>query len=184
MTKAFQKGFGLLELVTAVTVLGILVSLAIPSFADIIDARRLQAALHAVQSHVQQVRSDAIKRNRAMAISYVTQDDGSWAIGYREGSLCNPMENDIEEDDACAIDFNGTKALTLLSSDRFPTISFDANRTLTRFEPVRGTAMGTNVTLVLKTQRGAEARVIVSNIGRIRLCSPAGPRKLALYSAC
>lgn len=184
MTKAFQKGFGLIELVAAVAVLGILVSLATPNFTDIIDARRLQAALHAVQSRLQQARSEAIKRNRPITVSYLERDDGSWAIGYRIASPCNPMQADISEPDACSLDFGTTKTLTVLHSALFPSIGLHVNRNTTRFEPVRGTAMGTNAAIVLKSPRGAEGRVIVSNIGRIRLCSPTRMRSLALYSPC
>lgn len=184
MTNAFQKGFGLIELVAAVAVLGILVSLAAPSVADIIDARRLQVALHAVQSRLQQARSEAIKRNRPIAVSYLTRDDGSWAIGYRVATPCNPMQPDVSETDACTLDFGTAKTLTVMHSALFPSIALKVNRNTTRFEPVRGAAMGTNATIVLTSPRGAEGRVIVSNIGRIRLCSPNGTQGLARYSPC
>jgi type IV fimbrial biogenesis protein FimT len=184
MTTTCNKGFGLIEMLVVLAVLSILITIAAPTFADIIDARRLQAALHAVHAHVQQARSDAIKRNSAIAISYFTPPDGSWRIGYRIDSPCNPAQEDPEASDACAIEFSNERTLTVLGSDRFPSVALRANRILTRFEPVHGTAMGTNVTLVLTTERGAEARVIVSNIGRIRICSPAGIRKLVIYSNC
>ena len=74
--------------------------------------------------------------------------------------------------------------LKVFDSVAFPGVIAAASRPLTRFDPARGTAMGTNATVRLRSPSGREVRVIASNIGRVRVCSPAGDASVPGYPIC
>ncbi|WP_280355740.1 GspH/FimT family pseudopilin [Pseudomonas sp. BN414] len=75
-----EKGFTLVELMVALMVLAILIGVAVPSYQNIIASQRLRAAVSDLHSALVFARSEAIKRNRSIALS-PSHDD--WGLGWR-----------------------------------------------------------------------------------------------------
>ena len=78
-----QRGFTLIELMVTVTVLGVLLSLAVPSFAKLIAGNRITTQTNELISAFNLARSEAVRRGQAIAIR--TDDDGidfgkSWKV--------------------------------------------------------------------------------------------------------
>jgi type IV fimbrial biogenesis protein FimT len=83
-----DAGFTLIELMVTVAVFGILISMAIPNFSDLVNAQRVKAVAGDLYATLAFARSEAIKRNDYIGICAKT-DDGSgcqnstdWARGW------------------------------------------------------------------------------------------------------
>lgn len=184
MNRSTSSGLSLIELMVTLLVAVILLGSAQPLFAELIDTRRLSGATDLIRSQLQFARSEAIKQMRPMVATYLMSNSTDWRIGIREESVCDTSITDPDAPDACSIPGPDGRSLTILDGRDFRGISASANRPATEFNPIHGSAMGTNVTLTLTTPGGKEARVIIGNIGRIRTCSPAGNQRIVDFPPC
>jgi type IV fimbrial biogenesis protein FimT len=75
-------GFTIIELLTAIVILGILVALAVPSFNDLILSTRIKGAASDIYGALALARSEAIKRNGNVTIGPLTVG-GQWADGWQ-----------------------------------------------------------------------------------------------------
>ena len=82
------QGFTLIEMIFTVVILAILISLAAPSFSDLVRDQRVKTAVGDVHATLIFARSEAIKRNQFVAVC-AKNDDGSgcqnstdWARGW------------------------------------------------------------------------------------------------------
>lgn len=64
-----QAGFTLIELMVVVAVLGILTTLAVPSFREFVAGQRMKTASFDLMSMLTLARSEAIKRNASVTLS-------------------------------------------------------------------------------------------------------------------
>lgn len=69
-----HKGFTLIELMITVAVLAVLVTLAAPSFSEIIASQRIRAAASSLYDTVLLARSEAIKRNTKITVQPNSSD--------------------------------------------------------------------------------------------------------------
>lgn len=82
------RGFTLIELMVAVAVLAILVSIGVPALQGFIESSRLRAATHDLYSDLQLARLEAIRRNQRVTVckanASLTQCDvsGAWHRGW------------------------------------------------------------------------------------------------------
>lgn len=77
-----RNGFTIIELLTAIAILGILVALAVPSFNDLILSTRIKGAASDIYGALALARSEAIKRNSNVTIGPLTVG-GQWADGWQ-----------------------------------------------------------------------------------------------------
>ena len=71
-----RKGFTLVEMMVVVAILGILAAIGIPSYLSWLPEKRLKGASRELFVNMQKAKIMAIKRNRAVAISFVTASCG------------------------------------------------------------------------------------------------------------
>lgn len=74
-----QRGFTLIELMTAIIVLAILAAVAFPSFRSLIVGQRVKTASFDIMSSLTLARSEAIKRNTNVALM---PSNASWLNGW------------------------------------------------------------------------------------------------------
>ena len=97
-----QKGFTLIELIVAVAIVGILVTLATPSFQSLIQSNRIQGAATEFQAAMALARSEAIKRGadaKVTVLANVLDGSRSWNNGYSvfvDRSLPNASLSQLE----------------------------------------------------------------------------------------
>ena len=142
-----------------IAVLAILASIAIPSFIDLANSRRLVNATEAIYSELQYVRSEAAKRTRQLSAK-------------------------IEGDCLIVADQSATPSLTLSTTclATFPGVGLAVTGFPITFDRVRGVPNPPlGGTLTLTSASGRIAKVIVSKFGRVRVCSPT---KAGGYPAC
>ncbi len=76
----YKEGFTLVELLVTLVVFSILLSIALPAFANLIDRQRLDGAVDALSRSLNYTRMEAVRRNRAVTISPLP---GGWHQGWR-----------------------------------------------------------------------------------------------------
>lgn len=74
-----QKGFTLVELTTAASVLAVLMSMAAPGFQQLVTSQRLRSASFDLVSDLVLARSEALKRGATVR---VVPNGDSWASGW------------------------------------------------------------------------------------------------------
>ena len=75
-------GFTLMELIIAMVIVGILASIAAPSFKDIMVDQRIKSASFDITAALTLARSEAIKQNGAVTLT-PTSGTTAWASGWR-----------------------------------------------------------------------------------------------------
>src|SRR5207248_7514387 len=76
------SGFTIIELLTTIVVLGILLTLAIPSFNDLIVSTRVKGAASDIYGALTFARSEALKRNINVTVGPLTAG-GQWVNGWQ-----------------------------------------------------------------------------------------------------
>ena len=168
-----HPGFTLLELLVTLALVGLLAGLAMPAMGRLLDTARLRSATEAFSQELQQARNHALthQQNVYFSLSLSAQ---RWCYGWNEGSACDCTAGDSEAT-ACRTGSTSRRRIHRRLSTDFPSVELKttqptALRTL-RFSPLRGTASADTFRL----HNGAgELRVIVSPLGRVRICSTSG----------
>jgi type IV fimbrial biogenesis protein FimT len=76
-----RAGFTLIELMAVLAIAGLAVTLALPSFRQLILRQQLRTATHALFYAIQLTRSEAVRRNRIVQLAPL--DERDWAQGWR-----------------------------------------------------------------------------------------------------
>ncbi len=169
-----NAGFSLLETMTVVAIIGILAAIAVPSYQDMIERNRLKQVAEALKSDLQFARTEAIKRSQNVLITRTPGNAGAWCYGLSIKAACSCAQVTTTAIDYCEI--------KRVSGTDFNTVNMDAavgnNST---FSFMRGTIGADNVTF---STNNYAARVVFSNVGRVRICTPSGSAGISAYSAC
>ena len=70
MNKKYGLGFTLTELMITVAIIGIVASLAVPSFQDMIERNRLKEAVEGLKSDMMWMRTETIKRSCNLQVTF------------------------------------------------------------------------------------------------------------------
>tara|TARA_R110002095_G_scaffold45864_8_gene41106 strand:- start:4426 stop:4974 length:549 start_codon:yes stop_codon:yes gene_type:complete len=171
MDRNTQKGFTLIELLITVVILGILIALAAPSMHQLLESRKLKGAAERAFADFQFVKTEAIKRNSPVRLDFTGFGSGNdWCYGFKVGEDCDCTETDPDQLDFCEID--GVKKV--VNQDTYGGSVSVSNASLpfagvASFNPIRGTTSAGNIEFELSN--GTTIKVIVSSLGRIRICS-------------
>ncbi|WOD12125.1 GspH/FimT family pseudopilin [Pseudomonas sp. NyZ704] len=74
-----SRGFTLVELLVALVVLGILISIGMPAFGKMIDQQRMDSGLSALTGSLNMARQEAVRRNRPVTLTAIEAD---WNNGW------------------------------------------------------------------------------------------------------
>ena len=162
-----QRGLSLLEVAIVVAIVAIVAAAALPSFAELVTARRLEAAATRLAADLQFARSEAIARNRALRLTIRNGADATCWIVHTGAALdCScTAASTVCADGALAI-----KSVALPSTER---IVVSGNVGSIVFDPLHGTSTPSG-TLRLGDARGRAVHHIVNVLGRVRSCAPDG----------
>lgn len=168
-----QAGVTLIELLVALVVLAVFVTIGIPSFNSVFERNRITGAAQALYADLQFARAEAIKRNTEV---YVKFDDAAWCYGIDDASAatCSCGTNT-----GCTV--NGQQYI--VTSDRFPGVSLSQNYTndWIRFDPTRGTSWPLGGTVEVSDGGTKKVEVVTTFVGRVKLCSS---EDYAGYESC
>lgn len=74
---AKTKGVTLIELMIAITIFGLLIAMALPSYARWIQSTQIRTAAESIQNGLQLARGEAVRRNTAVSF---TLSGNNWAV--------------------------------------------------------------------------------------------------------
>jgi Tfp pilus assembly protein FimT len=170
------RGIGLPELLVTLALVSVVAGLATPHYHDAVEKRKVITTAKQIATFVNAAKSESIKHNKKVAVSYVVRPDGGWCIGATLGKDpcdCRQMEPDNIE--YCAIassdwilhytDVQAAKAIKNPTGDGFFT-----------FDPVRGILVDPTDGLLLGLHAGDgrhQVNLHMAATGRISLCQPA-----------
>ena len=178
-SRTSQQGVTLIELVITLFIMAVLLTFALPAFTELLAESRLKAATSALYLKLYQARSEAIKRNQRMRVTFMVSDGGAtWCYGMKTDAAC-----DCTVAGSCQID----GAEKTVNSTEFPGVGIDLHISAPgdhfTFENIRWITAGTFGHVRFNMADGGQTRIIVSRMGRVRLCSPAGSGNIAGYSS-
>lgn len=162
MNRYKNAGFTLLEAMIVVAIIAILAGIAIPSYQDMIETNRLKQAIESFQSDMQFARTEAIKRSRDVKVSHKKGNAGAWCYGLAVDKDCNCTETNAANSGYCDI--------KIVLGTNFSTTNIIDDDDDYEFNFKRGTIESPDG--VTFTTNKYAARVVVSKVGRVRICSP------------
>ena len=189
-----SHGFTLIEALVTVAIIGILAALAAPAFVKMLERNRLKGAAEVVFNELQLARTEAVKRNQDVTVTFSGAGPSTtWAYGLRSGlagTTCDPSV-DLSNVNACQLYYLDTSVtppslspenvLRVTRSSDYPGVSlkvtFQAAASpvalpRAEFEPHRGTAdVAGRACLNLDNDA---LQVVVSPLGRILICTTTG----------
>lgn len=162
-----SAGFTMIELMIAVALVALLLTIAIPSYQSLRQEQMVKAATQAVYTDVMLLKSEAIKRNSSLSLIVFNSGASNWCYriaidGAGSCASCSDTCSSVEgRKGADASEFPGVilAGSYAESSSQVRPISFS---------PRRGTLPSGNITV---TSSNASMKVITSNLGRVRTCA-------------
>ncbi|MDT8320959.1 MAG: GspH/FimT family protein [Xanthomonadales bacterium] len=172
---------------TSVALILILVTLAVPSYQDAVEKRRITQGAELILAFVNTIQSESIKRNRPVTVAYSIGDDGQWCIGAVLGrNACDCMQTDPTESSWCELDNmpwvlrnSDVQARNLIHS-----ASGDGSY---QFDPVRGIFTDPSDALTLGLSAGDGSYQMSLNLvstGRVSVCVPQASNGIHGFHAC
>ena len=164
-----MKGVTLIELLVVLTMIGILTLLAIPSVSYFLKNHRLIELSDKLYYDLQEARSEAVKNNVTVYVTFQTGD--SWCYGINSGSSCN-----------CSLPSTCNIGSSSMANPGQISLSVSglASNTV-QFEGTRGAANNSgSVTLAFYDDSTSLIKISIGKMGGVQMCST----KVGNYTAC
>ena len=187
-----KLGFTLIELLVVITLIGISITLAVPSWEQVSQKRRLTNATEQVASLLAIAQSEAQKRNQAVSLAFSRSGDQDWCVGAVAGlSGCDCTETDIDSANYCEIDdtpyrieASSFQSLNLIeATDTQP----GEGDSFVTFDPVRGILQpaGDRLQFTFESSGGYfQLRLVISPTGLVTICNSGSDRIVGGYAIC
>jgi len=179
-------GFTLVELIVAVSVLVILVTVAVPSFQSSLDKRRLIGAAEQVYSDVQWARGEAVRLNKKIVLTFKNSGTTNWCYGMHD-AITPTCDCTASSTTNCTIGIAPNSVEKKFINSGFRGVSltlsgFDTNNANYFFcvDSRRGkffanASCGSDKDGAISlTSSSGTVKVDMSELGRVRLCSNTG----------
>jgi prepilin-type N-terminal cleavage/methylation domain-containing protein len=152
-----NQGITLTEVLVVIAILGILASIAVPSYQDMIERNRLKQAVESLADDLKFARTEAIKKSNSVTLAFNNSPTiASTCYGITTGTTCD-----------CTT--TGSCNLKTVDVSQFSGITVKGNPVTFTF--LRGTT--TNSASITTTINSAhyQAGVIASPIGKVTICT-------------
>jgi len=190
--RKYIPGFTLIELMVVITILGISITLAVPSWNRVTQKRLLTGTAERIAATLAVAQTEAQKRGQAISLAYSRTNDQNWCVGASVGlSGCDCTETDSGSAQYCTIDGTPTslanettRSVNLISAtDSQPA----GGNSFITFDPVRGILQpaGDRLQLTFESSGGQyQLRVLVGPTGLLKICNPDSSKKVGGYPTC
>jgi type IV fimbrial biogenesis protein FimT len=172
-----QRGLTLIELMSVVAVVGVLAGTAVPAFDKFQQRRSLDGAALQTLTDFHFARSEAVARNAAVRLSFLSAPDGAQCVVVHTGAAgdCVCGTAGVAQ---CGAPATALKVQSV-PAGQGPNITANVSSML--IDPVRGTVSPAG-TIRITQAGGTEIRHVVSMMGRVRSCAASG--SVYGYKAC
>jgi type IV fimbrial biogenesis protein FimT len=165
---AIRAGFTIIEVLLTVAILGVLVMLAAPTFGEWLQSQQLRAAAEASLNGLQVARSEAIRRNLPIMITFNTPQTG-WSVTEQPPTSTFIQGRDANEGSPNAQMTPTPGAATTVTFTPLGGVTSNVNGSaiLTRLDitnPSGGACQPAGAMRCL--------RVVISAGGTVRMCDP------------
>ena len=177
MKKSQSIGFTLVELIVVIAIVGIIASMAVPSYQDTLERNRLKEAVESLKSDLMFARTEAIKRSSNINVS-IDINGSSWCYGL---STDDDADN-TNSNAACDCTTVGSCIIKTVDGNQFQGTTLEAgtDENITFFFR-RGSASNNGVKI---NTANYSVRAKTSDKGRITICNPVSSRAIGGYDAC
>lgn len=156
------RGLTLVELITAISIAGIVIAIALPSFKSLLARKRLEGVANELITDLRYARNEAAQGNRSVGLS-VGSGGACYVILAQTPCDCSPGP------DACTT--TRMKRVDLPNDVRLTALTAGAS---VEFDSLRGLRGGTQTFVASSTGGPWTLEINVSRLARVRSCSPGG----------
>lgn len=168
--QAAQRGFNMIEVMIVLVILGILVSLAGPSFFEFMQNSQIRAAADAMQNGLQTARGTAIARN--VQVQLLVGPNSGWTVS--ETATGTVIQTRAHEEGTLNVGTNTTPAgsslVTFTPLGAALTTNPDGTARVDRIDFVNPSGGACQTDLPAGGMRCL--RVVVTGGGSVRMCDP------------
>ncbi len=154
MRSATQHGFTLVELLIAISIIGILLAIGLPSFQRTIDKSRLVGAADNLLADLRYARTESTKRDVAITVTFTEGANWSYVFSTSSGTTKTTSGSD----------YRGTSMLVSTTGDL---LTFDPRRGTLNQAPTSSATTLITITSALGAKLGLE----VDPLSHMRLCT-------------
>ena len=182
-------GFTLIELVIVIVIVAIGVALAVPSFRDTVEKRRLSSSAEQISTLLAFAQSSAVKHNSDVMVNLRHTGHDTWCIGATLGTAACDCTVTADTTGRCEIEgvarrLDHTEVLPNTTYDLLHAMSINGTAVTNNnivFDPVRGTLVDLEtVNIRLHSHQGSDGtassrnyqiEVDVMPSGRVSICT-------------
>lgn len=159
LPRHIYQGYTVVELIVTLSIVSILAVVSIPYLGSIIQRNRISGTADNLYYYIQNARSEAVKRNANVYVSFVSGD--SWCYGMNVGASCN-----------CAIANNcGLGVVSAATSQQITLSTSGLSSNSIYFEGTHGAANASGtITLTLYGQ-SSYITISVGRLGNLQICA-------------
>jgi type IV fimbrial biogenesis protein FimT len=181
------SGFTIIELMVSLALTAITLALALPSYSEMIDKRRLSSAAEQLTAFVNSAQLQSTRRNQSLTLSYRRSSHTNWCIGLTVGTdACDCSETDVGQSDYCAVDGIAMVLDNTGFDDAELVHNIEGTGSLT-FDPIRGILLNADddIKIELHTDsRDYKVDLLVNSAGNVTLCSHDSGHDLPGFDVC
>ncbi len=157
-----QRGVTLIELLIAVIITAILLSVALPSFKAWVQNSQIRTATESIQNGLQLARAEAVRRNEP--VNFILGNKTDWTVST-VADPGNPIQSRLSSEGSTNVDITVTPSGAT-------TVTFNALGRVTNSATAPTQFVLDVPTSILPANESRELRINIESGGQIRSCDP------------
>jgi len=197
------QGFSLIEVMMSVVLIAIGLTLALPSYRDMVEKRQITNGAEQLASFINTAQGVAMKTNQVVTVSYSKTAENDWCVGAVSGTTpCDCTVTNTAAADYCMI---ATQPIVDIPASDRPDQPYVLNASQTgnlelmhsmegdgayKFNPVRGLfqklddSLGSLTVEMRSPSEDFRLNLVVSSTGKVLLCSDDSEHGVPGYAVC
>ena len=167
ISKTRALGFSLIEMMIGITILGLLLAAAMPSYRAWMLNAQIRSAAESIQNGLQRARAEAIKRNTPVQFVLGVGNDSSWIVQLPTGGGGGPLGTDPLINIDARSSNEGSKDVTRAITLGANIVTFNNIG-----QPTTGAFTVNLTSTILTAAESQDLNVTVGFGGNVKMCDP------------